>query len=73
MEYLGGITRRLEEVRGRECKRKEEVLGFHPPTQQLFKINIKVKGPSPVSFSNVITHPSPPNQTVPKEESRRKT
>ena len=59
MEYLGGITRRLEEVRGRECKRKEEVLGLYPPTPQLFKINKKVKGPSPISFSNVTTPPSP--------------
>ena len=25
MEYLGGIRRRWEEVRGRECRRKEEV------------------------------------------------
>ena len=25
MKYLGGIRRRWEEVRGRECRRKEEV------------------------------------------------
>ena len=68
---MGGIRRRWEEVRGRECRRKEEVPGFHSPIPQLFKINIKVKGPSPVSFSNVTTHP-PPNQTIPKEESRRR-
>jgi len=45
-----------EEVRGRECRRKEEVPGF----PQLFKINIKVKGPSPISSSNITTHPPPP-------------
>ena len=50
-----------EEVRGREYRRKEEVPGFHLPTQQLFKINIKVTTPPP-----------PLNQTIPKEESRRK-
>ena len=55
---MGGIRKRWEEVRGRE----------------LFKINIKVKGPSPISFSIVTTHLPPPtnNQTIPKEESRRK-
>ena len=50
---MGGIRRKWEEVRGRECRRKEEVLGFHPTTLQLFKINIKVKSPSPISISNV--------------------
>ena len=58
-------------MRGRECRRKEEAPRFHPPTPQLFKINMKVKGPSPISSSNVTTHP-PHNQTIPKEESRRK-
>ena len=62
----------MEEVRGRECRRKEEVPGFHSPIPQLLYINIKVKGPSPVSFSNVTNHSPPPNQTIPKEESRRK-
>ena len=47
------------EVRGRECRRKEEVPGFQPTTLQLFKINVKVKGPSPISFI-VITPPPPP-------------
>ena len=28
MEKLGGIRRRWEEVRGRECRKKEEVAGF---------------------------------------------
>ena len=43
-----------------------------PPTHPtIYKINIKVKGPSPISSSNVTTHP-PHNQTIPKEESRRK-
>ena len=46
---LGGIRRRWEEVRGRECTRKEEVLEFHKI------INVKVKGPSPISFFNVTT------------------
>ena len=35
------------------------------------EINIKIKGPSPISFSNVTMSP-PHNQTIPKEESRRK-
>ena len=29
---MGGLRRRWEEVRGRECRRKEEVPGFQPPT-----------------------------------------
>ena len=62
---MGGIRRRWEEVTGRDCRRKEKVPGFHLPTPQLFMINIKVKGPSPVSFSDVTTHP-PPNQTIPR-------
>ena len=52
--------RRWEEVRGGECRWKEEVSGFHPPTPQLFKIIVRVKGPSTISSS------------IPKEESRRK-
>ena len=49
---MGGLAgRNKKEVRGREFRRKEEVPGFHPPTPQLFKINIKVKGPSPISLS----------------------
>ena len=31
VEKLGGIRRRWEEVRGRVCRRKEEIPGFHPP------------------------------------------
>ena len=61
----------MEEVRGRICRRKEEVLGLYPPTPQLFENNKKVKGLSPISFSNVTT-PPPLNQTIPKEESRKK-
>ena len=65
---MGGI-RRWEEVRGRECRRKEEVQGFHPSTPQLFhKFNIKVKGPFPISFSNVTT---PPPTTITKPYQRR--
>ena len=57
-EYKGG-GRRLEEenVEGRRMSQG---------------INIKVKVPSPISFSNVTTHPPPFNQTIPKEESRKK-
>ena len=50
MGQLGGI-RSWEEVRGREFRRKEKVPGFHSPIPQLFKINIKVKGLSPMSIS----------------------
>ena len=69
---MGGVAgRNMKEARERECTRMEEVPGYHPPTPQLFKINVKVKGPSPISSSNVKTQP-PPYQTIPKEESRRK-
>ena len=38
-------------------------MGVHPPSQQLFKINIKVKGPSPISIS-------PPPMTKPYQRRR---
>ena len=57
-------------MRGRECGRKEEVQGVHPPTPQLFKFNINVKGSSPISFSNVTTPPPIPPITKPYQRRR---
>ena len=69
---MGGIKRRWEEVRGREFRRKEEVPGFHSPSPQLFKINKKVKGPSPISFSNVTTPPFPTFSPITNPYQRRR-
>ena len=50
--------------------KKEEVPGFHLPTPQLFKINIKVNSPSDLILQ---CHNSPPHiKTIEKEKSNWK-